>query len=67
MNEDYVNNDIIEEEEDIDTGMSGAKVGLLALGGLAVAGAIGGIIKARRHKKLSNPPTESAVNGGEEE
>ncbi len=57
MDENMINIDEVvteDEMEDIDTGMSG--VGLLALGGLAVAGAIGGFLKKRRHDKLTNPP-----------
>ena len=49
-------NDEINYAEEIieEPGMSGAKIGLLALGGLAVAGAIGGVLKKVRAKKLAD-------------
>lgn len=70
MDENMINIDeeVMEDDmEDIDTGMSGAKVGLLALGGLAIAGAVGGLLKKRRQNKLSNPPMADAPTSDDSE
>lgn len=57
-----MDNEIIYADEVIEeAGASGAKIGLLALGCLAVAGAIGGVLKKARAKKLADIPSEDNI------